>query len=245
MHYPGKPVTHGGGLTRRRFLEGMALAVPGAALLGCGASPPHAEFDAANAPGPQFLTKEELAFVNAAIERLIPGDAKDPGAKDAGVATFIDRQLSGPYGAAQTWYLKGPWPTGDAEQGYQSRFTPAQMYRVAIASIDAHCRKQFRKAFAALDPKQRDDVLHGLEKGDIKLPDTSAKQFFEMLWNNTQQGFLADPMYGGNRNFAGWKLVGFPGPRYNYTDEIEQYGKRYTMPTVGLRGGDPKEREHH
>jgi gluconate 2-dehydrogenase gamma chain len=57
-----------------------------------------------------------------------------------------------------------------------------------------------------------------------------------MLWNNTVEGFLSDPMYGGNRNFAGWKLVGFPGPRYNYVSEIEQYGKPYTLPTVGILG---------
>jgi gluconate 2-dehydrogenase gamma chain len=57
-----------------------------------------------------------------------------------------------------------------------------------------------------------------------------------MLWQNTGEGFFADPMYGGNRDFAGWKLVGFPGPRYNYVNEIEQYGKPYTLPTVGLMG---------
>ncbi len=219
------------------------MAVPGMALLGCGAREPHAAFDAANAPGPQFLTREELAFVDAAVARLIPGDAKEPGAREAGVATFIDRQLSGPYGLGQTWYLSGPWPTGDEQQGYQSRFTPAQMYRAAIGDIQKYCQRRYRKPFEQLEGAQRDEVLHGLEGGHIDLPSTSAKQFFQMLWHNTQEGFLADPMYGGNRDFAGWKLIGFPGPRYNYVTEIEQYGKPYRMPTVGLRGRDPGERE--
>jgi gluconate 2-dehydrogenase gamma chain len=67
-----------------------------------------------------------------------------------------------------------------------------------------------------------------------------AKEFFKILWSNTQEGFLADPEYGGNRGFAGWKLIGFPGPRYNYVAEIEQYGKRYEEPTVGLLGRDPQ-----
>lgn len=59
-----------------------------------------------------------------------------------------------------------------------------------------------------------------------------------MLWQNTQEGFLADPMYGGNRGFAGWKLIGFPGPRYNYVEEITQYGKPYPLPPVGILGRD-------
>ena len=57
-----------------------------------------------------------------------------------------------------------------------------------------------------------------------------------MLWQNTQESYFADPMYGGNRNFAGWKLIGFPGPRYNYVDDISQFGKPYKQPTVGLSG---------
>jgi gluconate 2-dehydrogenase gamma chain len=75
-----------------------------------------------------------------------------------------------------------------------------------------------------------------LEKGEIDLAGAPAKEFFSMLWQNTGEGFFADPIYGGNRDFAGWKLVGFPGPRYNYVNEIEQYGKPYTLPTVGLMG---------
>ena len=86
-------------------------------------------------------------------------------------------------------------------------------------------------------------MLHRLESGDLRLPGleaaaTSAKDFFALLWQNTQEGFLADPMYGGNRNFVGWRLVGFPGPRYNYVNEITAYGKRYTLPPVGLLGRD-------
>jgi gluconate 2-dehydrogenase gamma chain len=59
-----------------------------------------------------------------------------------------------------------------------------------------------------------------------------------MLVQNTVEGFLADPLYGGNRDFIGWKLVGFPGPRYNYVEEIEQHGKRYDKPFVSIGGRD-------
>lgn len=223
-------------ISRRRFLQAAALAVPGVGLLGCHGDDSRTALAEANAPGPLFLSDPERHFLDAAVERLIPGDAKHPGAKEAGVTTFIDRQLSGPYGMAETWYMQGPWPTGDAEQGWQSKLTPAQMYRTAIRDIQSHCQKQFGKHYETLTSAQQDDVLHGLETGHIDLPDISAKQFFQMLLHNTQEGFLADPMYGGNQNFAGWKLVGFPGPRYNYVAEIDQYGKPYLMPTVGLKG---------
>lgn len=222
-------------ISRRRFLEGVALAIPGAALLGCGTARPHAELDAANAPG-AYLDTGEKRFLDAAVERLIPADATGAGARETGVVTFIDRQLSGPYGMGQTWYLHGPWRKGTKQQGYQSKLNPAGMYRAAIRDIQAYCKQKYQKTFETLSPDAQDSVLHGLEKGDIHLPDVPAKEFFTMLWNNTQQGYLADPMYGGNRDFAGWKLVGFPGPRYNYTAEIEQFGKPYELPTVGLKG---------
>lgn len=222
--------------SRRRFLQAAALAVPAVGLLGCRGAGSRQELAAADDPGPLFLSAAERNFLDAAVERLIPGDAEHPGAREAGVPLFIDRQLSGAYGLAETWYMRGPWPTGSMQQGWQSKLNPAQMYRAAIRNIQGHCQQKYGKQFEALSTAQQDDVLHGLEQGHIELPDTSAKQFFQMLLHNTQEGFLADPMYGGNRNFAGWKLIGFPGPRYNYTLEIEQYGKPYRLPTVGLKG---------
>lgn len=223
-------------ISRRRFLQAAAVAVPGAALIGCHDRSALADQNAAAAPGPLYLNDAEKHFLDAATERLIPGDAASPGANRAGVTVFIDRQLSGPYGMAETWYMRGPWSPGTDEQGYQSKLTPAQMYRAAIRNIQSYCRQKYQKAFEALSVDQQDAVLHGLEKGDIDLPEAPAKDFFTMLLQNTQEGFLADPMYGGNHDFAGWKLIGFPGPRYNYVAEIEQYGKPYTMPTVGLQG---------
>lgn len=190
-----------------------------------------------------YFTSAETDFMDAALGRLIPNDDLGPGAKEAGVTVFIDRQLSGPYGRAETWYMQGPWSKGTKEQSYQLKLTPAELYRQAIADVDAHCRRAFNdKTFAQLDADSQDKVLKGLESDKIELDRVPAKTFFDMLWENTQQGFLADPMYGGNRDFAGWKLIGFPGPRYNYVAEIDQYGKRYALPPVGILGRDPNRR---
>jgi gluconate 2-dehydrogenase gamma chain len=185
-----------------------------------------------------YFTPVEFTWVETAVSRLIPNDALGPGAKEAGVATFIDRQLSGPYGRAETWYMQGPWKKGTKEQGYQLKLTPAQLYRTAIADVDAWCSKNGKRPFAELDAAEQDKLLHDLEQGHIELARAPAKDFFAMLLQNTIEGFLADPMYGGNRDFSGWKLIGFPGPRYNYVAEIDQYGKRYAMAPVGLLGRD-------
>src|SRR3954469_10346832 len=224
-------------MERRSFLKVFTLAPAAAAAAG-----PLRQSENPAAPGPAFLTTAERAFLDAALARLIPDDELGPGAKEAGVTTFIDRQLGGPYGRAQTWYMQGPWREGTQEQGYQLKITPAQLYRSAIQDIDDHCRAAYGgKTFAQLDGATRDKGLHGLEKGEVELAHTPAKQFFGMLWENAREGFLADPMYGGNRDFAGWKLIGFPGPRYNYVAEIDQYGKLYGAPPVGIMGRDRRQ----
>ena len=222
---------------RRRLLK--AALVPSAATIVPLRFVASAAAESVAAPGQfAYFTPVEFTFVEAAAARLIPSDALGPGAKEAGVATFIDRQLSGPYGRAETWYMRGPWHDGTKQQGYQLRLTPAQLYRTAIADVDGYCSKIHQRPFAEQDAAAQDKLLHGLESGDIKLARAPSKDFFQMLLQNTVEGYLADPMYGGNRAFAGWKLIGFPGPRYNYVAEIEQYGKRYDMPTVGLLGRD-------
>ncbi|TLY52134.1 MAG: gluconate 2-dehydrogenase subunit 3 family protein [Gammaproteobacteria bacterium] len=188
------------------------------------------------ADAPLFFNAEERRFVSAACARLIPEDELGPGAVQAGVPNFIDRQLAGPYGQARTWYMQGPWRKGSEQQGYQLKFAPAELYRLAIRNLDAYCRRQFHAAFADMSNSDQDAVLTALEKDSIELVDVPGKTFFTMLLQNTTEGFLSDPMYGGNRDFAGWKLIGFPGARYNYVEEIEQYGMSYPLPPVGLLG---------
>lgn len=219
--------------SRRQFLT-LALVAPAAVALGsCSSSPRTAP------AGPVYFSSAEQSFVDAATRRLIPTDALGGGAREAGVARFIDLQLAGAYGRAERWYMQGPWPSGTDQQGFQLKYTPAEIYREAIAGVDAHCRQQHGKPFAQLPAAQQDDVLHALEGGKIELAKVPAKTFFALLWQNTQEGFLADPVYGGNRDFTGWKLIGFPGPRYNYVEEIGHFGQPYTQPFVSLVGRDP------
>ena len=181
------------------------------------------------------------------VARLIPADDLGPGAREAGVTVFLDRQLAGAYGRAETWYMGGPWQKGSKTQGYQSRLTPAELYRAAIAAIDEHCRQTFGgKGFSALSTAQQDTVLTDLEKGKlnignagshpIEIEGAAQDSFFAVLMQNTLEGFFGDPLYGGNRDMAGWKLIGFPGAHYDYRPYLSQRGKKLEIAPVGLQG---------
>lgn len=211
-------------ITRRRFIAIGALATTGVSLFGLadaalpktyrgampGASATTATPDAVSGSGYLFLRSEEAVFVEAAVARLIPADALGPGALEAGCVLFIDRQLTGAYGRAEHWYMQGPWPEGDEQQGLQSRMSPAQTYRAGIRAVNDYCRARFSgKAFNELAPDDQDQLLAALEKGEPELQGVKAKGFFAILLQNTIEGFFSDPLYGGNRDMAGWKLIGF------------------------------------
>jgi gluconate 2-dehydrogenase gamma chain len=169
-----------------------------------------------------YLTAPEIAFLDAAAERLIPTDELGPGARDAGVTVYIDRQLFSAWGTHGRNYRSGPWLEGTPEQGFQSRLTPQEIYRIGIREINDHCRATYEKPFDQLQPEKQDAILKALEKDEIALPSLSSKLFFNLLWRNTEEGYFADPMYGGNRGKAGWKLLGFPGvPSGAYREHID------------------------
>lgn len=187
--------------------------------------------------GWEFFTGEEGRAIEALVDRLIPPDPKFPGGKEAGCAVFIDRQLAGPYGSADGLYMRAPFTEGTPQQGLQSSKTPAEQYRAALAALDKHCRAtQSGTAFAALSDEQKDKIIGDLEKGDLHLEGVQGPQFFDQLLQNTKQGFFADPVYGGNRDMAGWKMIGFPGARYDYRDWVERHNEPYPLPPVSIAG---------
>ncbi len=189
-------------------------------------------------PGPwTFFTPEEGAAIEAIVDRLIPPDPETPGGKDTGCAVFIDRQLAGPYGNSQGLYMSGPFVDGTPQQGDQSLLTPAMRYRQGLAALDKYCRAAFSgSAFVQLSNDEKDKVLTGLENSSIKLEGVDAKGFFRQVLTNTREGFFADPLYGGNRDMVGWKMIGFPGARYDYRDWVERHNERFPLPPVSITG---------
>ena len=182
-----------------------------------------------------YLLEPEVRFLEAAVENLIPTDELGPGARDAGVVVYIDRQLAGSWGTHGRQYRAGPWLEGTPQQGYQSRFTPQEVYRIAIREIDQHCKTAFGRPFAQLARDGQLRLLEQLEKDEIALPSLSSKFFFDLLWRNTDEGYFADPLYGGNRGMVGWKLLGFPGlPSGQYRDLISSSVPYYAEPVSVL-----------
>jgi gluconate 2-dehydrogenase gamma chain len=181
-----------------------------------------------------FLSTPESAFLEAAVERLIPTDAHGPGAKAAGVAYYIDQQLAGRYGRGDTMYTHGPWGAALPTQGYQLRLTPAEVYRLGIAATDKYTTGTYGKTFEKLDGAHQDAVLTALETAAVTFDDVPAKTFFGMLLGDTVQGFFADPMYGGNRDKIGWKTIGFPGVGAVYITTVDQHNKPYKVDPVGI-----------
>jgi gluconate 2-dehydrogenase gamma chain len=188
--------------------------------------------------GYTYFNPAEAAFIEAAVGRLIPNDPVGPGAVEANVPFFLDRQLAGPFGRGDHYYLGGPWPKGTPEQGYQSRFSPAQLYRAAIAAIDQYVTANLSApSFSKLSADAQDKTLKGLESGEVKLDGgVDSKSFFAMLLQNTKEGYFSDPIYGGNKDMGAWKMIGFPGAHYNYKDWVTRHGERVPFPTVGFKG---------
>ena len=182
-----------------------------------------------------FFTPEEGALVEAIVDRLIPADALSPGGKECGCAVYLDRQLAGGYGRADGLYMRPPFHEGLPTQGPQSALTPAERYRKGLGALAAHVAGAAAgKGFGQLPAEQQDALLTALEKGE--LDGASGKMFFELLWMDVKQGFFADPVYGGNRGMAAWRMIGFPGARYDYRDWVSRHDEAYPLPPVGIRG---------
>ena len=146
---------------RRNFLKmvGVAGAASAVSVVGgpsavamnmpAGAATQHeptvSAVDAAVNAGYEFFNPNELAFIEAAVDTLIPTDSVGPGAKELGVATYIDRQMAGSYGKGDRLYLDGPFSEGTPQQGYQLAMTPSEVIRNGIADISTHVQKDTRR----------------------------------------------------------------------------------------------------
>ena len=165
----------------------------------------------------RFFDEGEALLAAAAASRIFPSDVSGPGAKEAGVVIYIDRQLAGPYGSDRYRYTQGPFEDAPAEFGYQGKATPREIYREGLKGLTG---------FDQLNAEEQDATLERIE----------ASVFFSLLRQHTIEGMFSDPMHGGNADMVGWQLIGYPGPRLNNFDEIEKYyGQAFRPKPAGLR----------
>ena len=226
--------------SRRIFLKvsGAAAVAPAAThALAQGAHAQHAAGGASaagNAPAAYlFFTANEAAFIEPAVDRLIPPDASGPGAREAGVPRYIDLQLAGAWGAGEKLYRSGPWQPGTPQQGYQLPYTPAELFRNALRGVAADLQAQ-GKTFTRMDGAAQDAYLTRLENGNFDLEGVPARVFFESLLAMTIEGYFSDPVYGGNPGMAAWAMIGFPGAYGNYYELVDRHGIAFNVPPRSL-----------
>jgi gluconate 2-dehydrogenase gamma chain len=234
-------------LPRRQFLLGAGLAGATVATGLAGAPVPAEAQTAAAAPAaPQAaaaaepetwltLTATEVAFLSAVADTMIPAGELSPSGTDCGVVAYIDRQLAGAYGAGGKMYRMGPFRRGKPEQGYQLALTPRQYFEVGIAAANDWSRKTFGRELDRLSLAERVEALKQMDEGKAKFEHFSSTAFFNRMHALVMEGFFSDPMYGGNRDKAGWKMLGFPGLPATYADKVDAYyNKRYVAPPRSL-----------
>jgi len=225
-------------IPRRKFLVGAGLAGTAVAsgLTPANPATPAAAQTAANAataPAPDAepllaLNETEHAFVVAAVDTFIPADELSPSGSECGCAVYIDRQLASAWGGGAKMYRAGPYFKGKPEQGYQLPLTPAEFMSAGIAAANEWSRKTYGHDFDRLDPNKRVEALKAMESGKAEFANFSSRGFFARLLTMTMEGFFGDPIYGGNRNKASWRMLGFPGLPATYAHLIDAYrDKRY------------------
>jgi gluconate 2-dehydrogenase gamma chain len=173
-------------LSRRELIAGAAF-VPLAALTGAGQAAAQSATQVASA-ATSALTAPQMKILEAFVERLIPKDELGPSAAEAGAQIYIDRALAGPNAGEKASFVEG------------------------LAAMDAFAKTSQGAAFADLAPEKRDAVITAFENGTAA-GFANARQFFGRARRLTLEGMFGDPYYGGNKNFAGWDLIRYPGPR--------------------------------
>jgi gluconate 2-dehydrogenase gamma chain len=204
-------------IKRREFLLVPASSLGGLLLYTLAREPIRLSAQTGSVKVPlRFFSAAEARTVEAACARIFPSDENGPGAKEAGVVIYIDRQLAGPYGRDKYRYTQGPFVESVPEHGYQGKATPQEIYREGLKSLEG---------IATLAPAEQDARLKAIE----------TSTFFRMLRQHTIEGMFSDPLHGGNAGLIGWQLIGYPGPLMNYREEIDKlHGEPFRRKPVSL-----------
>jgi gluconate 2-dehydrogenase gamma chain len=233
-------------LDRRDFLKGAAVGGVAAASVAGVTAPaetaqaqqlaPAANPAGSNATGYVFLDLDEAAFVEALVDHMVPADELTAKGTELGINIYIDRALAGAWGKGDRLYMQGPWKAGAPSQGYQLPLTPAQLYRAGIEATNAHCSKTYGNSFDRLNDAQREEVLVGLSTAKITFDSgLPVRVFWSTLYQTVMEGMFSDPIYGGNRDKAGWRMIGFPGVIAVHREHVEQYrGKPFPNKPLGI-----------
>jgi len=201
--------TGGQGLSRRELLKragavGIAIAIPGGIVSEIAEGAPVA----ADRPRLQSFSAMQAETVSAIVQRLIPTDENGPGAKEAGVERYID------------WVLSSPLNTRRTPNNPDSDLTDA--YAAGLRAIDSYAQATHGSPFAKLSPDQQDAILTAMEANTAPGFTPDSRSFFNLIRGHAVQGMFCDPYYGGNANFVGWELIGYPGIKLVVPEEEQK-----------------------
>jgi len=200
----------------------------------------------------QFFTRlEDFKTLSAATECIYPKDDNGPGAIELGVPYFIDKQLAGAWGMNAKDYRQAPFikyqdvesmdgkdnkklpPNQQGAQGTdnktetelqreQTRLSRRDIFRQGVRKLNNESQQRFKTTFDKAGEDQQIEILKDFESGKVKMKGVAAENFFILLRTATLEGAYSDPMYGGNKNMAGWKMKEFPGAQASYSAIIEK-----------------------
>jgi len=213
----------GGGVNRRTFVKRAAATAGGVALLSSLPGVPigAASAAAAGKPAAGPLKPSEMKTLEAVLECVIPKDELGPGAVEIGVPAYIQGGLAGSY---------KPLVVG---------------YQTFLSALDQSAKSSGKGSFAALDEAERIKLLEAVEAG--KAPGvpaalkTAAAELFQLVLEHTREGMFGDPMYGGNKDLEGWKLIGYPGIQLVVSKRLQEIDAKVppTEATAETYGGKP------
>ncbi|MBC8099085.1 MAG: gluconate 2-dehydrogenase subunit 3 family protein [Armatimonadetes bacterium] len=253
-------------LSRRGFLRGIVITAASIPVVTAGCAPteappavqagyqsspppplnPDVPLAPNTPPNPAVLrtfTPHEARTVDALTARILPGSPDDPGAREAGVTTYIDNMLAYQSGFTESTYREPPfaqlyagdtppqaqdsyetvWVAADQVEryGYQSILSPRDVYRLGVIAVDAYARSKYDSLLVTLSDAQQDSIIEDMVNGDatVGFEHFSSQAFFTVLRRHTAEGMFSDPAYGGNRDMVGWKLIGYPGAQRAYTPQ--------------------------
>lgn len=184
----------------------------------------------------------DVSNLTAIFDRLIPADDHGPSASEEGAIAFIDDQLAGDYGSGAALYLQGPLHPENEEKlmgAPQFLASPRERYLTGLKALEAWSQHHHQASFHTLSAADIDQFLTQMEAGKINLgPEVNSQGFFELMLQNVRESYLADPLYGGNKTMAGWKMIGFPGARYDYRQYVDRRGENLKLIPVSLIPND-------
>jgi len=179
-------------VSRRDFFAGAA------ATLACALVPASSLGFVQTPTSAEVFTHTQRKSLEAMVSRIIPADANGPGALEAGCARYIEGALAEVYRSSKNIYIAG------------------------LTALDLHARKIANSSFAALDPVEQDKILATFEQNIAAGSFLETAHFFGLVRQHTFEGMFGDPLYGGNVNFVGWDLIGYPGPRLFVSPEMQR-----------------------